>query len=99
LHRAVWNGQAEAVKLLVDTGVDISIKNNDDLVPLALARHNEVALFLYEAQRKMSANNAEGETEPLELNLSSGDSSEADSSDSEGETAAVGEDKEEAEED
>merc|ERR1712000_324190 len=47
LHRAAWRNQTEAVKLLIDKGnIDLTIKNNAELLPIDLARDEEIQKLL-----------------------------------------------------
>jgi hypothetical protein len=47
LHRAVWRGQFDAVRMLVDFGrIDVAIRNNDQMLAVDLARDSRIRALL-----------------------------------------------------
>ncbi|XP_055892076.1 osteoclast-stimulating factor 1-like [Biomphalaria glabrata] len=60
LHSAAWKGHAEAVKMLLDKGARVDLRNNDGKLPIDLTKDADVAALLREAAGVRASRYSEG---------------------------------------
>lgn len=61
LHSAAWKGHAEAVRMLLDKGARVDLKNNEGKTPLDLAKDAETEALLQHAVQPIQYDDAYGD--------------------------------------